>query len=69
MSDGTAADVQLHPTKTASKRRKTGKTNAVNGAIRKERPPAKIFVPFRACLSNPSVVELPIYTNNPLLRL
>lgn len=69
MSDGTAADVQIHPTKTASKRRKTVKTNIANGAIRKERPPAKIFMPFRACLSNPSFVELPLYANNPLLRL
>lgn len=69
MSDGTAADVQLHPTKTASKRRKTVKINIANGSIRKERPPAKIFVPFRACLSTPSFVELPLYANNPLLRL
>lgn len=64
MSDGTAADVQLHSTKTATKRRKTVKTNAANGSIRKERPPSKIFVPFRACLFNHSFVELPLYANN-----
>lgn len=51
MSDGTAADEQLHPTKIANKRRKTVKANVANGAVRKERPPARIFVPFRACLS------------------
>lgn len=61
MSDGTAADVQLHPTKIANKRRKTVKANATNGAVRKERPPARIFVPFRACLStNQSIFMLTI---------
>lgn len=49
MSDDTAADVQPHPTKNATKRRKTVNTNAAKVAIRKERPPAKIFAPFRAC--------------------
>lgn len=69
MSDGTAADVQLHPTKIANKRRKIAKSNAANGAVRKDRPPARIFVPFRACLSTILCPSKHLYADNTLLRL
>lgn len=69
MSDGTAADVQLHPTKIAHKRRKTVKSNDADGAVRKERPPARIFVPFRARLSTVLCSSKQLYADNTLLRL